>query len=182
MGTPGFIPDPKDPKFCPKGHPTGTSFEGQRCNTRKCGEDKLREKKLHINKGALDLDSLSKVDPKDAAHEQRMELVNKPRGLKAEDARGWAEGKLQELLPEAVANIAWDLRYGEQRARSEATDRVLRANGMDKREAGNVGQGGMIVLNIGTGGGGADMKIPWLQRVSKPVVASKAGKDDDESD
>lgn len=164
MTTPGFIPNPA--KKCPKGHDTGTQIDGHKCSQRKCGEDKAREAKLHIKAGALDLDALAAANPAEASYQQRMELVNKPRNLSADEAKAWAETKLQELLPEAVANIAWDLRYGTGKAQSDAVDRVLKANGMDKRDTGYVGTGGTIILNIGSGP--SEAKIPWLERVIKP--------------
>jgi hypothetical protein len=66
------------------------------------------------------------------------------------------------MLPEAVAQLQWDLRKGSDKVRSEAAERVLKANGMDKREASNEGRQPLIVVNIG-----ADSKAPWLERLKK---------------
>jgi hypothetical protein len=110
----------------------------------------------------LDLDALAKVEPEEQAFHQRATLSQMPKGLIGDAAIEWAQKKLVDLLPEAVASVQWDLRYGTDKVRSEAADKVLRANGLDKREA-SQGGGGLIVLNIGT----EASKIPWLERLNK---------------
>ncbi len=87
-----------------------------------------------------------------------------PVGVKGDEARKWAEDKLVELLPEAVANVAWNLRHGDRKEKAEATDKILKANGLDRREA-PTATGGLIVLNLG--GDAATEKVPWLQRLQK---------------
>lgn len=99
------------------------------------------------------------------AFARRAKLSGLPSGLKGEEAIKWGQDKLAALLPEAVANVAYDLRYGSDRERTAAADRVLAANGLDKREAAKTGGQGLIVLNINTGG----ETIPWLQRMHKVV-------------
>jgi hypothetical protein len=166
MATPGFIPDP--PKRCPKGHVVGTRKGDYRCTSAECGHDAhkafmLAEKKT---KGvALDLDEVNKLGPQAASHMQRMTTAGVPKNLTPDKAKAWTEEFLQKLLPEAAASVAWDLRYGTDKARSEAADKVLRANGMDKREA-QQSAGASIILNIGTG----ESSLPWLKRVMPKAV------------
>ena len=173
MPTPGFIPDP--PKKCPKGHDVGTRKGTFRCGVEKCGHVAYKEAVLHQKRETLDLDAMKAKSPAEVQHAQRLAMVGVPKNLKAEEARQWAEEKLQSLLPEAVASIAWDLRYGSDKARAEATDRVLKSNGMDKKEAAS-GGGGTIVLNLNTG----ESNLPWLKRVmpKNPVVETLEGDDD----
>lgn len=153
------LPAPHPEKRCPRGHPLRTKIGKRRCGVRGCAED------VHIPlpEDIIDLDAQEKMDPKDLAFAGRAQLALMPSNLKGEDAQRWAQDKLVSLLPEAVASVMHDLRYGNDKVRSEAADKVLRANGLDKREAAQ-GGGGLIVLNIGTQGMDA---VPWLQRMPK---------------
>ena len=143
---------------CPKGHPLRTRYGRHQCAKAKCGEDKQAEAGGH----KIDLDAIE-ADPQAAQAEQRMTLAQVPKGLKGDEAVKWSQEKMMDLLPRAVANIAWDLQYGTDKQKAEATDRVLRANGMDRRDAGQASDRGLIVLNIGTDP--TVQNIPWLQRV-----------------
>jgi len=88
-------------------------------------------------------------------HAARRALVPAPEGLHGGDAEEYAQKKLVEMLPEAVANLEYDLKYGDDKQRSEASHKVLAANGMANREqAGNMVP--PIVLNF-TG------VLPWMQ-------------------
>lgn len=149
----------KPAKLCPKGHVVRTKFGDYMCSSSRCGEDMTAAYgSQHIN-----LDVLNATPAADVAFEARKQLAKMPEGLTGDAALKWSQEKMVDLLPEAVANIAHDLRYGTDKQREAATDRVLRANGMDRRDA-NAGMGGqgLIVLNLGNGTGGS---IPWLQRM-----------------
>lgn len=162
--TPGFIYNEKPKTLCPKGHETGTRHGRFRCKVDSCGKEEQRTYKLNLKSEVLDLDKLAKMEPAQAAQMQRLQLAGVPKNLKPEDAKRWAELKLQEMLPEAVSSLLWDMRYGTDKQRAEATDKVMRANGMDKRDAGT-GVGGTIILNFGGGDGKVvDGGIPWLKR------------------
>lgn len=150
----------KPKPLCPKGHPQGTRYGRSKCGVRRCGEDT----EALMGPASVDLDALAAISPADAAFETRAQLARLPRNLKGDEATKWAGDKLVELLPEAVASVAFDLRYGTDKVRSEAADKVLRANGVDRREA-QSGGAGLIVLNIGAQ---ATSSIPWLERMKKP--------------
>lgn len=149
--------DEKPKKLCPKGHPVGTRYGKQACGVRRCGEDSqaLYGPVVH------DQRAIEKLTPEDAAFAARKQLAALPEGLKGDEATQWAQAKLVDLLPEAVASVAYDLRYGTDKVRAEAADKILRANGVDKREA-SQGGGGLIVLNIN-----GTSNIPWLERLNK---------------
>lgn len=152
--------DPKPVKQCPKGHPIRTKFGDYNCSSARCGEDMAAA----YGPSNLDLDQLAAKPTAEVAYEHRKQLAKLPDGLEGDKALKWAQEKMVDLLPEAVANIAFDLRYGTDRQREAATDRVLRANGMDKRDAGaSMGGQGLIVLNL-TNAEGAET-VPWLQRM-----------------
>jgi hypothetical protein len=108
-----------------------------------------------------------------AAYGQRMAGIKRPApDSSSESVRDWAEKEIHNLLPEAVASLAWDIKYGDAKARTEARGEILRATGVDKRDATNFGKGGQIVINVGGANGG--IALPWLQRTepqpSSPVV------------
>lgn len=159
---------PKPPKLCPKGHAAKTKFGSFACSSTRCGED------MSATYGSteLDLDVLAAKPTAEVAFEHRKQLAKMPEDLKGNEALKWAQEKMVDLLPEAVANIAFDLRYGTDKQREAATDRVLRANGMDKRDAGaSMGGQGLIVLQLGSD----SEPIPWLQRMQPAKVGSGEG-------
>lgn len=145
------------PKLCPKGHPVGTIFRQRRCSGKNCGED------LAAVAAARPRQIKIKMPKEEVAIQKRARLVDLPEGLTGDAAVTWSKDELQAMLPEAVAQIKMDLRYGSDRVKSEAADKVLKANGMDRREAAAVQTAPTIILNIGNG----DTKAPWLERLKK---------------
>lgn len=167
----------KAPAQCPKGHPTRTQFGEYFCSKARCGEDM----QATYGPTTLNLDELAAKPTAEVAFEHRKQLAKLPDGLTGDAATKWAQEKMVDLLPEAVANVAYDLRYGTDRQREAATDRVLKANGMDKRDT-NASQGGqgLIVLNLTAE---ATSGVPWLQRLSKPsLTAAQSASDAEESE
>lgn len=167
---------------CPQGHFLPTKTNGVWCRKDMCGGDTQAQVAVEKD-GTLNLDKLAEVksDPAEVARAERHTSVGLRKSLKGDEAVKWAQDKMVELLPEAVANVAWDLRYGTDKQRAEATDRVLKANGMDKREARQEGQQGLIILNLGQT---TDSSLPWLQRL-KPTPKAVAdavdvGEEDEE--
>lgn len=152
----------KERKRCPGGHLTGTKFGKFKCGNSRCGQE---TRDLYGGDGTTPtpLAKLEQLDPKDMPFAARKQLALLPDGLKGEAATQWAQEKLVDLLPEAVASIQYDLRYGTDKVRAEAADKVLRANGLDKREA-REGGGGLIILQLGDSGAKG---IPWLERLNK---------------
>ena len=109
------------------------------------------------------------------AHSQRMnEITRPPPNSSSESVRDWAEKEIHNLLPEAVASLAWDIKFGDAKARTEARGEILRATGIDKRDAANFGKGGQIVINVAGAANG--ISLPYLNRSNqepaKPLVAT----------
>lgn len=145
-------------KLCPKGHPVGTVFRTRRCSGKSCGEVKQAE--VDARPQAF----IQKLSAAETLIQKRSLLSGVPVGLKGEEAKAWAEQKLQDMLPDAVAQLNMDLMFGTDKVKSEAAEKVLRANGMDKREA-SVGRSQpTIILNIG---GDTKVSAPWLERMKK---------------
>jgi hypothetical protein len=92
----------------------------------------------------------------------RAKMVEQPSEEAAqggEAAEGWADSKLVRLLPLAVAEVEYQLNYGDDKQRMEAADRVLKATGRSTREAG-IGGGQTIVLNI------SSSELPWGRKAT----------------
>lgn len=90
-----------------------------------------------------------------------------PEGLEGAAAEEWADKKLVDLLPAAVADVEWDLKYGDDAERQAARKQILDATGRGKREQGGGGSQPIIML-VGAGvGPGAQ---PWLQRVEPKKI------------
>lgn len=102
------------------------------------------------------------------SHQYKMGLVG---GLsvseKADaDIKAWADRKAVEMLPAAMAEINFALKFGNDKQRQEAADRVLDMHGLRKREA-QAGNHATIVLNLGGDKGVLEKQLPWLSRTDK---------------
>ena len=75
----------------------------------------------------------------------RRRVVGVPANI--EDPEGYAQAKAVSLLPEAMAEIEYQLKYGDDKQRADMADRVLDMTGNRKRDA-IAGGGQTIVLNF----------------------------------
>ena len=149
--------------LCPRGHAGGAAWGGgYRCSHKSCGKDRYEAK---LAAGSLSKPIQSTQAPADLDYLKRKSLAMVPEApMNDEQSVEWSKGKLARLLPEAVSVLAWDLRYGTEKVRTEAANKIMAANGVDKREASQGREQPTIVVNIGTG----DSKAPWLERLKKP--------------
>lgn len=160
-------------KLCPAGHAVGVSFGNRRCSGVRCAKAFISEAAARGEQTSnlVQKKERDTLAPAEVEWLKRKRLSMLPEGLEGDEATNWAEKKLRNLLPEAVANIAHDLRYGTQKERQAAAERVLASQGLDKREAAKHAGQGLIVLNINTGGGegqgGAPAVPKWLERSMK---------------
>jgi hypothetical protein len=107
----------------------------------------------------------------EAAFSQRMEDITRPASdLSPEGKREWAEKEIHGLLPEAVASLKWDIKFGDKAAMAQARKEIFQATGIDKREANNFGKGGQITINLG--GVTGDIQLPFLRRQNNTEPAS----------
>jgi hypothetical protein len=81
-----------------------------------------------------------------------------PMGLKGADAEEWADAQLNEALPEAVAELRFQLKYGDDKQRMDAARDVLDATGKRRRDGG-AGGGATIIVNVGA--------LPWEKKREK---------------
>lgn len=88
--------------------------------------------------------------------------------LTGKEAEDWADTKMVELLPLAIANLSEDLRYGSSGQRAAATRQVLEATGRARKEA-MMGGGSPIVILTGAG----DLEGPWRKAAKLMADAAK---------
>lgn len=88
----------------------------------------------------------------------RSALMKTPSGLSGAEAEEWADKNLNEALPEAVAELRYQLRYGDDKQRMDAARDVLDATGK-RRKDGGVSGGATIIVNVGT--------LPWEKKREK---------------
>lgn len=108
-----------------------------------------------------------KVGKRIAERAVRMALLKMPEGLSGADAEDWADKKAVELLPQAMAQIEYDLKYGDDSQRREAARDVLDMTGRRRRD-GMVASAPTIVLNLGGG-----HMLPW-EKASAQVATGTA--------
>lgn len=101
-------------------------------------------------------------------HEAQNKLMKVPDvTLTAEEASAYVDNKLNALLPSAIAQMEFNLRYGDDKQKTEAAKYVLEAKGFSKKETANTPQS-IIVLAPGF-----DMRqLPWLKRDAKEEIPS----------
>lgn len=92
-----------------------------------------------------------------------------------ENAKKFADELALKLLPDAMAEIAWDLRAGDKKDRIRATEQILDMNNMRRRDV-NQGIAPTIILNLG---GKQSANVPWL---TKEVAEAVIVPDTDEED
>ena len=81
-----------------------------------------------------------------------------------EDVEVWTQKKAVSLLPGAMAEVEYQMRFGDDKQRIDAARDVLDMTGNRKRDA--LGGGGnTIILNLSQG------DLPWLKRAVPEVVA-----------
>lgn len=93
------------------------------------------------------------------------------------EAEEYVEKKKVELLPRAMQEVEFQLRYGDDKQRVEAARDVLRMNGMLNRDA-PTGVAPTIIINMKDG----NASFPWLKRKensdAQVVAAAPAGREE----
>lgn len=177
---------------CPKGHDIGTDWGGRKCSAITCAEAEPRFLKAVDSALAKDKDkdkdggsTLARINKRDAptgidadihgTYVDRMAAAGLKVQLRGDEAVRWGQEKLTSMLPEAVAQLQWDLRYGTPKVRSDAIQTVLRANGVAQKEAAS-GNAPTIVLHLGDSANAH----PFLRRINKPAKQPAAEASDEE--
>jgi hypothetical protein len=104
----------------------------------------------------------------------RLSALGTPTGLQGVEAEKWADSKLVEMLPLAVAEVEYQLKFGDDAQREKAAGKVLDATGRGKKE--QQGNSAPTIILVGAGTGGA-LNYPWMKRA--PPAVLDAPKDPD---
>lgn len=91
----------------------------------------------------------------------RIGALGVPLGLKDVAAEQWSDAKLIELLPFAVAEKEYQLKFGDDAMRERAADAVLSATGRKQKDGG--GNSAPTIIVVGSGSGG-QLNYPWAKR------------------
>jgi hypothetical protein len=97
----------------------------------------------------------------------RLSALGTPTGLQGVEAEKWADSKLVEMLPLAVAEVEYQLKFGDDAQREKAAGKVLDATGRGKKE--QQGNSAPTIILVGAGTGGA-LNYPWMKRATPAVL------------
>ena len=111
---------------------------------------------------------------------KRLHVGLPPAGpLPVEKAKQFADDLALRMLPDAMAEVAWQLHNGDAKDRAKAVEQVLDMNNMRRRDLAQ-GVAPTIILNLG---GGNSNGVPWLTKeVAEAVVVKDAAAEGDDED
>jgi hypothetical protein len=90
----------------------------------------------------------------------RRKLLKVPKLEDEKQLETYVGKKLLELAPEALAQMEWDLKLGDDRARSEAAREILDRAGFGKGEKKDQLNAPIVIINPGA----VMSQLPWVQR------------------
>lgn len=102
-------------------------------------------------------------------HLARHNFLKVPKGLEGAEAEQWADSKLVNLLPDAVAELEYQLKLGDDSQRERAAKMVLESMGRGRRESGGGSNAPVIII---AGGAGGQVQVPWAQKVAPPTITA----------
>lgn len=109
------------------------------------------------------------VEVRQAEFNQRMSEIARPASDSSNGSmREWAEKEIHSLLPEAVASLKQDIKYGSAKERADARKEIFAATGVDKKQLNAFNNGGGITINFGANGVPQGINLPFLQRTEQP--------------
>ena len=131
---------------------------------------------LTVNEGNEDIAKealaaqLRQADERLAGHIARRKYLNVPE-LRGKAAEEWADQELVALLPDAVAELKWQLKFGTPAERAQAARDVREATGRGKREL-QAAAGPAIVIQLAPG---QTLQMPgWAKRVDAPALSTES--------
>lgn len=172
---PGVLEAEKTFHRCPGGHGLPNHTNKGQCTPIYCAlttddadEETPEQEVERVARGKEKKDSEKELEQKRLMRTQmraamRQELVPVPAGLKGGDAEAWTGARLVELSPYAVAEMEFQLKYGDDEQRARAAARVLDSTGHGKKDLAT--GGATIVINMsGQGAQSIGAILPWRQQ------------------
>lgn len=158
---------------CPGGHTLPNFTKQGQCTPLRCAEsgvkapfvDVLKAKKREKAAPERAIQPVKEADEgfeeADVHFQLRARKLGLPQGMDGDASEAWATKRLDELRAVAVADMEWDLKYGNEQQRREARRDLLDATGMRKKEAsGNIVPSMTIVFS------GEAAAPEWLKRAA----------------
>lgn len=99
----------------------------------------------------------------------RKKLVERPEFPDAKAAEEWTQDRVVKLLPDALAEVEYQLRFGDDAQRMGAARDILDANGMRRRDATASG-GQTIILHMNS-------VLPWQDKAQVTIDAAKLSRE-----
>lgn len=163
---------------CPAGHKLPHKTKAGRCTPEACAEPTalaLKEESRAVpaderqdaEEREADIELALREKKSVVARDRRRAKSNLPQFVDPGDAEKWADEKLTKLLPEAVAELEYDLKYGDDKQRQVARQAVLDATGRSRREAPSGGGASIVIVN--SAGAPTTIELPWRKKPAQTV-------------
>lgn len=94
----------------------------------------------------------------------RAAILKTPKDLKPDEIEKWVEAKKLELLPWAMAELEYQLKFGDDKQRAEASREIRDATGHGKREIASAASTPIIILT-----GAGVQQLPWSQAKTQVI-------------
>jgi hypothetical protein len=117
------------------------------------------EETIRSNAAIGHAESLAKLGDGAGRFAARAAFMEMPKGLKGQDAIDWTAKAIEDVQPEAFAEMKYQLRYGDASQRERAARFFLESGGFGKKEQAPAAAQ-PIVIKV-TGGGTANVSLPW---------------------
>lgn len=164
---------------CPKGHKLPNTAEFGQCTPLYCGGDKddtasigkvkkakaRKVRKVPPTEGALTLPDNNEDEIAVRSARSRQDFVKMPQDLEGAAAEAWADAKMVNLTPLALAELEYQLVLGDNDERWRAAKQVLESTGRGKKEQSVNGASPILIIN------GAALIKPWSKE--KPAIITE---------
>lgn len=159
---------------CPSGHSLPHKTNAGNCTPVWCA-GQIKPKKDALAKRAPGEDKPTPFVPAEDKEEVRIARAQSRRQarlraidfpekeMEGAEAEQWADRKLVKLLPEAVALLEFDLKYGDDDAKARAAQEIRNATGRGRKDSGGGASAIFNVVMQAPASGAPPM--PWMQRV-----------------
>lgn len=114
-------------------------------------------------------EALEKISYAAGRYNARKQFFKPPEGLSPEDTEKWFDQKVMGLLPDALAEHEYQLKFGNDEQRRDASNAILDMAGKRKKDAALGGQQ-TIILNMN------GIKLPFTDKPIINAVALPEGK------
>lgn len=162
---------------CPKGHKLPNTAAYGQCTPLYCGEEKDETASIGKVK-KVRKPKATKAAPQEAPTEValtvpdfeiraargRQDFVKMPQGLEGAAAEAWADTKMVNLTPLALAELEYQLVLGDNDERWRAAKQVLESTGRGKKEQSGAGVSPILIIN------GAALVKPWSPKAKVEIT------------